>query len=134
MVLTLDSIDTVQRRKMSVGLWGFGGFILGVSVPLNTGLLGVIIFAICALSAMFIVHNTSDVVYDERDQQLHQQASGLTLTIFGYASATIFPSLTALHASGVYDWPVWMTPIALLIAVLYVSYASITAYLQWSNK
>ncbi|MUV60115.1 hypothetical protein GJ634_04885 [Halobacterium sp. CBA1126] len=76
--------------------------------------------------AVVAVHSrTERTVFDERDEALAQEAAQLTLTAFGWASAGVFPALTAAWGLGYFEWGPASSAVALSVAALYLTYAGL---------
>ena len=113
--------ERTYRRTYGV-LSGLSGLILGVLIAVGRPLLGVGGFVLLLGAAGYLQVSYSGTLFDERDRQTHERAAGWTLTVFGWACAVFFPTMTALVALEYTTWPVWLTPIALVVPVVYGVY------------
>lgn len=68
--------------------------------------------------SVYLQVNYSGPLFDERDRQTHERAAGWTITLFGWASAVFFPTMTVLVALNYMTWPEWLVPIALIVLVV----------------
>jgi uncharacterized membrane protein len=122
----MNATATTERthRRAHAGLWALSGLVLAVSVVAGYPLVGVAGFYLSALGATLVVRRHRGPLFDERDRRLDRAAAAQTLSLFGVGSAVLFPTLTALVALGVVEWPAWLTPIALFVPVLYGTYGA----------
>lgn len=117
---TFESEQTY--RRVYAALSGLSGLALAVLITLGYPLVGVAGFALLFGAAGYLQVSYTGTMFDERDQHLHERASGWTLALFGWACALFFPTMTALVALGYTTWPDWLVPIALLVPVVYGVY------------
>ncbi len=117
-------------RKIYIGLWLLGAAILGVATGLGQPLVGAIGYGASVIAAIGVWYSYPGPMFDERDTQIHDKASGHTLTILGYASAVIFPSLTALYGLDYFEWGPMTTAVALTVAGIYLLYGAISFALE----
>lgn len=115
--MTLTTTEATTRR-LYVGLWVLSGVSLGGLIAVGRPLVGVGAFVACVVAAVGLVWRYEGPLFDERDRRVRNGASARTLRIVGIGSAVVFPALTALWALGVVEWPLWLTPVALFVAVL----------------
>jgi uncharacterized membrane protein len=119
-VSVLDSPGGVRRAI--AGLTLVSGLGLGVLTAVQRPLVGVAVYAV-AMVGVFALHWRSDAtLYDERDEAIAQEAASLTLTVFGWASAGVFPALTAAWGLGYFEWGPASAAVALFVAALYATY------------
>lgn len=111
------------RRAHGV-LSGLSGLALGVLIALGRPILGAVGFVALLGAAGYLRVNYAGTLFDERDERITERAAGYTLTLFGWASAVLFPTMTALVALGYASWPGWLTPIALVVPVVYGTYGA----------
>ncbi len=117
-------------RKTYIGLWMLGGITLGTATALGQPLIGFLAFLTSVIAAIGVWYSYPGPMFDERDTQIHDKASGHTLTIVGYASAVIFPSLTALYGLDYFEWGPMTSAVALTIAGIYLLYGAISFALE----
>lgn len=130
--MTTTHSQTTYRRTY-IGLWVLGGLLLGILTAIRRPLVGVGFYLLAvggALGFWYHFQQKAGTVFDERDDYVHRTASGYTLTVFGYASAIVFPVLTALTAVGQFEWTSGTTAVAVSVAVLYLTYAVFTAVVR----
>lgn len=109
-------------RRLYAALSGLSGLALAVLITLGYPLVGVAGFALLFGAAGYLQVSYTGTLFDERDQQTHERASGWTLALFGWACALFFPTMTVLTALNYTTWPRWLVPIALLVPVVYGVY------------
>jgi uncharacterized membrane protein len=105
-------------RRLYVGLWMLSGVLLAGGIVAGVPLVGVGGFVACVVASIGLFRRYDGPLFDERDQRRQEAASKRTLAVMGIASAVCFPAVTALWALGIIKWPLWLTPIALFVAVL----------------
>lgn len=115
-----------RYRQAYFALWCAGALALGVLAGIGYPVVGVGVYVAGVVGAMAVWYRYPRPMFDERDTEIHQVASGYTLAIFGWASAVVFPALTLLYGLGEFTWGPWTTASALLIAALYVTYFVVT--------
>ncbi|SDG26056.1 DUF2178 domain-containing protein [Halorientalis regularis] len=113
-------------RSAVAGLAAVSGLGLAAFTVLNRPFVAVGVYAV-ALAGAVGLQATADVpVFDERDADISRDAARWTLTIFGWASAGVFPALTVAWGLGMFEWQPWSVAIALFVAVLYLTYGALT--------
>jgi uncharacterized membrane protein len=117
-----------KYRRLYIGLWALSGVALGGGIVVSYPLIGVGAFIALGLGALLTFRRYNGPLFDERDERQQAAASKRTLGIMGVTSALIFPSVTALWALGVVEWPLWLTPIAFFIAALAFVHVGSTMY------
>jgi uncharacterized membrane protein len=127
----MTTTATAERtyRLAYAGLWALSGLVLAGAIAAGRPLFGVAGFYLLALGSVTLSRRYSGPLFDERDRQVNRAAAGRTLGLFGVGSAVLFPTMTALVALGVAEWPAWLTPIALFVPVLYGTYG-VFAFLE----
>ena len=115
-------------RSLYTGLWVLSGVSLAGFIVAGYPLVGVGSFVVLGLAALLLVRQYDGPLFDERDDHRQAAASKRTLGIMGVTSAIVFPSLTALWALGLVEWPVWLTPIAFFVAALAFVHVGSTIY------
>lgn len=117
---------TGRIRSAVAGLAAVSGLGLAAFTVLNRPFVAVGVYAV-ALAGAVGLQATADVpVFDERDADISRDAARWTLTIFGWASAGVFPALTVAWGLGMFEWQPWSVAIALFVAVLYLTYGALT--------
>lgn len=106
---------------------------LGGLTVLEQPLWGVGVYTISALAAIAIWLRYPGTLFDERDASIHREASGYTIQLLAMVSAVLFPLLTALYGFGVYDWGVWTTASAFIVAGMFALYGVTTIVLSRRN-
>lgn len=117
-------------RKIYIGLWLLGATALGTATALGQPLVGATAYFASVIAAIAVWYSYPGPMFDERDTQIHDKASGHTLTIIGYASAVIFPTLTALYGLEYFEWGPMTSAVALTIAGIYLLYGAISFALE----
>lgn len=124
------AVKESRRRSVWAGLWLIGALALGGLTALNQPLVGVGLYTLMAISALVMWRQYSGTLFDERDANVHRQASGYTLGIFAIISAVVFPFLTALYGLGLFNWGTWTTASAIIAAGTFTVYAVATLVLS----
>lgn len=122
--------DPPRVRKAVGGLAAVAGVALGAFTVLNRPLLGVALYAVAMVAVVGVHSRAETTVFDERDKAIAEEAAQLTLTVFGWASAGVFPALTAAWGLGYFEWGPATSAVALSVAVLYLTYAGFLFALQ----
>ena len=115
-------------RRLYIGLWALSGVALAAGIVAGVPLVGVGAFVALGLAALVTFRRYDGPLFDERDDRRLAAASKRTLAIMGVTSAIVFPGVTALWALGVVAWPLWLTPIAFLVAALAFVHVGSTMY------
>jgi len=119
-----------RTRKIYIGLWALGAALLGLATGFGRPLLGTGAYTASIILALGVQHKYPGTMFDERDTEIHNKASGHTLAIFGYLSAAIFPALTALNGLGHFKWSAWTSAVALITAAIYLVYGTLSFALE----
>lgn len=106
----------------------FAGIALGVGTVLEFQLIGVGLYILGMASGMMIPYTTEYTMFDERDDTIHQRASGATLALFGWLAAITFPSLVALSTTTYFEWGSVTATLSITTAVVYITYALLAGY------
>ncbi|SDY61657.1 hypothetical protein SAMN05216564_10713 [Halopenitus persicus] len=80
---------------------------------------------------MAIPYLTDEPLLDDYDEAIHQRASGVTLTLFGWLSAIVFPSFIVLSATPYFKWGPWTTILRNITGTIYITYALLVGYYRW---
>lgn len=118
MTATESRSTEVTYRRLYIGLWALSGVLLASGIVVGYPLVGVVAFAACAVTSIGVFRYYDGPLFDERDQRMQEAASKRTLAIMGMTSAIVFPTVTALWALGLIEWPLWLSPIAFFVAGL----------------
>ncbi|WP_058984450.1 DUF2178 domain-containing protein [Halobacterium sp. CBA1132] len=122
--------DPPRVRKTVGGLAAVAGLALAAFTVLNRPLVGVGVYAAAMVAVVAVQWRADATIFDERDEAIAQEAAQLTLTVFGWASAVVFPALTVAWGLGSFDWGPATSAVALSVAVLYLTYAGLLFALQ----
>ncbi|MDG5818970.1 DUF2178 domain-containing protein [Natronococcus sp. A-GB7] len=115
-------------KRLMVACFVFAGIALGVGTALEFPLVAVGLYVLGMAGGMMIPYTTNYTLFDERDDTIHQRASGVTLAVFGWLAAIVFPSLVALSTTPHFEWgPVTMT-LSITTAVVYITYGLLLGY------
>lgn len=120
--MSLHATTERTYRRAYVGLSALAGLAMAALIAVGHPVVAAGAFAACFIAAAALRLSADRPLFDERDRQRHYRAAGRTMTVFGWACAAFFPALTVLVGLGYYDWPAWLTPVALFIPVLYGTY------------
>jgi len=101
------------------------GLALGVLTAADRPLVGVGVYAAAMVGVVAVQSRAETTVFDERDEAIAKEAAQLTLTVFGWASAVVFPALTLAWGLGYFEWGPATSAVALSVAVLYLTYAGL---------
>lgn len=99
------------RRWMNVSLWGgivalFLATGVWVFAPIDTFVwTGVALYWLGVLGYLLIWKGTAITLFDERDEQIELEASGLTLSVVAYVVIVAIPAMVALSVTGTYTVP-----------------------------
>ncbi len=117
--------DARNVRRTVTGLAVVAGLALGVLTAADRPLVGVGIYAVAMVGVVAVQSRAETTVFDERDEAIAEEAAQLTLTVFGWASAVVFPALTVAWGLGRFEWGPATSAVALSVAVLYLTYAGL---------
>ncbi|CQH62288.1 DUF2178 family protein [Halobacterium hubeiense] len=112
------------RRTVGV-LAAVAGLALAAFTVLNQPLVGVGVYAVAMVGVVAVQFRADTTVFDERDEAIAEEAAQLTLTVFGWASAVVFPALTLAWGLGHFEWGPGARAIAFGVAALYLTYAGL---------
>ena len=112
-------------RSTVAGLAAISGLGLAAFTVLNRPFVAVGVYAVAMAGAVGLQATADVPVFDERDADIARDAANWTLTIFGWASAGVFPALTVAWGLGMFEWQPWSAAIALFVAVLYLTYGAL---------
>lgn len=115
-------------KRLMTSCFVFAGIALGVGTALEFPLVAVGLYTLGMASGMIIPYTTNYTLFDERDTTIHQRASGVTLALFGWLSALVFPSLVALSTTPHFEWGPATTTLSITTAVVYLTYALFLGY------
>ncbi|MFB6298150.1 MAG: DUF2178 domain-containing protein [Salinirussus sp.] len=117
-------------RRLVGGLAVTGGIGLAAFTVVRLPLVGVGVYAVAVLGAVLLQARADRPVFDERDEAISREAAGRTLTLFGLASAGVFPALTVAWGLGFFEWEPWSSAVALFVAALYLTYGAFVLVLR----
>lgn len=130
-ILTLNQLEPSKQRSIYIGLV-IAAFILYFGLQtIGYPLWGVAAFVGLFGTSIALVAGSSARLFDERDQQIHEQAAGATLTLYGWICAVAFPTVVALEALDQATFPGWLQPISVGIIVLYLTYVGMQFVIRW---
>ncbi|MFD1586078.1 DUF2178 domain-containing protein [Halorientalis brevis] len=107
-------------RRSYIGSWLAGTVAFAGLIVAGYPVVGAVAFGVAALVAINLQRGYEGPLFDERDEDIVKEASANTISIFGVTSAVVFPTMTALTALGMFEWPWWLTPIAWFVTALYL--------------
>ncbi|WP_276273768.1 hypothetical protein [Haloarcula litorea] len=117
--MTTAQHRTTTYRRAFAGLWAGAGLLLALLIAAGYPLVGVAAFAVCALAAIGVQYRSQAVLFDERDTSVFEAAGANTVAAVGMSSAVVFPTMTALRALGLVEWPLWFAHLAWFVAGLF---------------
>ena len=108
---------TERRRLTYAGLW-----VLGMVAFVGLTFVGLTVGGYPALGAVAVaLHGASEsILFDERDAEILETASMNTIQVLSYGSAIVFPIVSALAGLGYVSFPLWLAPIGLFVAGLFL--------------
>jgi hypothetical protein len=113
-------------RSAVAGLAAVSGLGLAAVTVVNRPFGAVRVYAVALAGAVGLQSRAAVPVFDERDADISRDAARWTLTIFGWASAGVFPALTVAWGLDMFEWQPWSVAIALFVAVLYLTYGGLS--------
>jgi hypothetical protein len=119
-----------QIRRSVAALAAIAGIGLAAFTVIERPLVGVGVYVVAIAGSVAVQSRAERPVFDERDDAIMRDAAQWTLTLFGWASAGVFPALTVAWGLGVFEWQPWSTAIAMFVAVLYLTFAGFVLVLQ----
>lgn len=120
-----------RARRLVGGLTVLGGVALAGFTVLERPLVGVGVYVATMLGVVVVRSQATAPMFDERDETVSREAAQWTLTLFGQASAVVFPALTVAWGLGLFEWEPWSTAIALFVAVLFLTYGAFLVVFNW---
>ncbi|MCU4926864.1 DUF2178 domain-containing protein [Halobacteria archaeon AArc-dxtr1] len=125
---TIQSRSPEAYKRLMVACFVFAGIALGVGTALEFPLVAVGLYVLGVTGGMMIPYTTNYTLFDERDDTIHQRASGVTLAVFGWLAAIVFPSLVALSTTPHFEWGPVTTTLSITTAVVYITYGLLLGY------
>ena len=114
---------TAVRRLFGLAVV-LGGLALAGFTVVGRPLVGVSAYGLAMIATAVSLLQTDSPVFDERDETISKEAASRTLTVFGLASAVVFPTLTVAWGLNLFEWQPWNSAIALFVAVLFLIYGA----------
>jgi uncharacterized membrane protein len=114
---------TAVRRLFGLAVV-LGGLALAGFTVVGRPLVGVSAYGLAMIATAVSLLQTDSPVFDERDETVSKEAASRTLTVFGLASAVVFPTLTVAWGLNLFEWQPWNSAIALFVAVLFLIYGA----------
>lgn len=128
MSTTTTRFDPGTYKRATVGLSLLAAVALAAGTVLQRPFVGIGIYVL-ALGTVFALPAVTETrIYDERDDELMGRASATTLTLFGWLSALVYPSLVALSATGQFSWGPASSAVAFATVAVYGTYAVALGY------
>lgn len=115
-------------KRLIIACFVFAGLALGVGTALGYPFVGVALYVLGMAGGVVIPYTTDYTMFDERDDAVHQRASGATLAVFGWLAAVVFPSLVVLSTTSYFEWGAVTATLSITTAVVYVTYALLVGY------
>lgn len=115
-------------KRLMAACFVLAGIALGVGTALGFPLIAVGLYILGMAGGMTIPYNTNYTLFDERDDAIHQRASGVTLAVFGWLAAIVFPSLVALSTTPYFEWGPVTSTLSITTAAVYLTYALLLGY------
>ena len=114
---------TAVRRLFGLAVV-LGGLALAGFTVVVRPLVAVSAYGLAMIATAVSLLQTDSPVFDERDETVSKEAASRTLTVFGLASAVVFPTLTVAWGLNLFEWQPWNSAIALFVAVLFLIYGA----------
>jgi hypothetical protein len=131
MSTTTTRFDPGTYKRATVGLSLLAAVALAAGTVLQRPFVGIGIYVL-ALGTVFALPAVTETrIYDERDDELMGRASATTLTLFGWLSALVYPSLVALSATGQFSWGPAISAVAFATAGLYGTLGLVVLYYRY---
>ncbi|PSQ33759.1 DUF2178 domain-containing protein [Halobacteriales archaeon SW_12_69_24] len=123
--------DPETYKLATVGLSLLAAVALAGGTLLRRPFVGIGIYWL-ALGSVFVLPVVSNSrMFDERDDRIVGRASAATLTLFGWLSALVYPSLVALSATGQFSWGPATTAVAFTTVAVYATFGAAVAYVRY---
>jgi len=112
----------IDRNRLTyIGLWVVATVaFIGATIS-GYPAAGAIAFFVLGGATFALGHPES--MFDERDATIIERASANTIRIVGLSSAVAFPTISALAGLGYIEFPFWLAPIGVFIAVMFALWA-----------
>lgn len=130
MVTVMRSRPPETYKRLMTACFVSAGIALGVGTALEFPLVAVGLYVLGMVGGTAIPSMTDYTMFDERDDTIHQRASGVTLAVFGWLAAIVFPSLVALSTTSYFTWGPVTTTLSITTAVVYITYALLIGYFR----
>lgn len=117
-------------KRLMTASFVIAGIGLGVGTALNVPIIAVAIYIIGMVVGIAVPSFTEYTLFDERDAAIHQRASGITLALFGWLAAIVFPSLVVLSATPHFEWGPVTTTLSFTTVAVYGTYAILSIYVR----
>ena len=128
---TSTNPDPETYKRATVGLSLMAAAALAGGTLLRRPFVGIGIYAL-ALGSVFVLPVVSNGrMFDERDDRIVGRASAATLTLFGWLSALVYPSLVALSATGNFSWGPATSAVAYATLAVYATFGVALAYVRY---
>ena len=123
--------DPETYKRATAGLSLLAAAALAGGTLFRRPFVGIGIYAL-ALGSVFVLPVVSDdTMFDERDDRIMGRASAATLTLFGWLSALVYPSLVALSATGNFSWGPATSAVAFTTLAVYGTFGVALAYVRY---
>lgn len=118
---TAYTTEVDRNRLTYIGLWGLATIAYIGATIAGYPAAGAIAFFVLGGATFALGHPES--MFDERDATIIERASANTIRIVGLSSAVVFPTTAALAGLGYIEFPLWLAPIGVSIAVMFALWA-----------
>lgn len=118
MAETAYTTRTNRNRLTYIGLWALATIaFVGLSVA-GSPAIGAVAFFVFG-GATFALGRPASM-FDERDADIIEEASANTIQVVGLSSAVVFPTVSALAGLGYIEFPLWLSPVGVFVALMFV--------------
>lgn len=124
--MTYSLLSPVVVRRLIGFAVVLGSLALAGLTIVSRPLVGVAAYVLSLIVVAAALLQTDSPVFDERDETVSKEAASRTLTVFGVASAVVFPALTVAWGLDMFEWQPWSSAIGVFVAVLYLTYGAFT--------
>ena len=110
--------ERMDRNRLTyIGLWALATIAFIGATVAGYPAAGAIAFFV--LGGATFALGQPESMFDERDATIIEEASANTVRTIGLSSAVVFPTVSALAGLGYIQFPLWLAPIGIFVAVMF---------------